>query len=42
MDYNHVQSETNLTFLKQLSDEKKPLYLIINQIDKHDEQGAFV
>ena len=27
MDYNHVQSETNLTFLKQLSDEKKPLYL---------------
>lgn len=38
MDYNHVQSETNLTFLKQLSDEKKPLYLVINQIDKHDEQ----
>ncbi|MET3504403.1 dynamin family protein [Halalkalibacter oceani] len=37
MDYNHVQSETNLTFLKQLSDEKKPLYLVINQIDKHDE-----
>ncbi|NEU31196.1 hypothetical protein GN156_10430 [bacterium LRH843] len=37
-DYNHVQSETNLTFLKQLSDEKKPIYLIINQIDKHDEQ----
>ncbi|KHF40295.1 dynamin family protein [Halalkalibacter okhensis] len=37
MDYNHVQSETNLTFLKQLSDEKKPLYLIVNQIDKHDE-----
>lgn len=38
MDYNHVQSETNLTFLKQLSDEKKPLYLIINQVDKHDEK----
>ncbi|MDT8859968.1 dynamin family protein [Alkalihalobacillus sp. MEB130] len=38
MDYNHVQSETNLTFLKQLSDEKKPLYLIVNQIDKHDEK----
>ncbi|GAE34601.1 dynamin family protein [Halalkalibacter akibai] len=38
MDYNHVQSETNLTFLKQLSDEKKPLYLVVNQIDKHDEQ----
>ena len=38
MDYNHVQSETNLTFLKQLSDEKKPLYLVVNQIDKHDDQ----
>ncbi len=38
MDYNHVQSETNLNFLKQLSDEKKPLYLIVNQIDKHDER----
>ncbi|WP_227936234.1 dynamin family protein [Alkalihalobacillus deserti] len=38
MDYNHVQSETNLTFLKQLSDEKKPLYLIVNQIDKHDDR----
>ncbi|WP_085449785.1 dynamin family protein [Halalkalibacter krulwichiae] len=37
MDYNHVQSETNLLFLKQLSDEKKPLYLIVNQVDKHDE-----
>ncbi|MFC0559926.1 dynamin family protein [Halalkalibacter alkalisediminis] len=37
MDYNHVQSETNLTFLKQLSDEKKPLYLVVNQIDKHDD-----
>ncbi|WP_100407252.1 dynamin family protein [Bacillus solitudinis] len=37
MDYNHVQSETNLHFLKQLSDEKKPLYIVINQIDKHDE-----
>jgi replication fork clamp-binding protein CrfC len=37
MDYNHVQSETNLSFLKQLSDEKKPLYLIVNQIDKHDD-----
>ncbi|MDQ0205963.1 dynamin family protein [Alkalicoccobacillus murimartini] len=37
MDYNHVQSETNLYFLKQLSQEKKPLYIIINQVDKHDE-----
>ncbi|MCM2674374.1 dynamin family protein [Alkalicoccobacillus plakortidis] len=37
MDYNHVQSETNLYFLKQLSQEKKPLYIVINQVDKHDE-----
>ncbi|MGO4888070.1 dynamin family protein [Anaerobacillus sp. MEB173] len=37
MDYNHVQSETNLYFLKQLSKEKKPLFIIINQIDKHNE-----
>lgn len=38
MDYNHVQSETNLYFLKQLSKEKKPLFIIINQIDKHNEK----
>ncbi|WP_100372746.1 dynamin family protein [Bacillus sp. FJAT-45037] len=37
MDYNHIQSETNLYFLKQLSDENKPLFIIINQVDKHDE-----
>ncbi|WP_172196289.1 dynamin family protein [Saccharibacillus qingshengii] len=35
MDYNHVQSETNLTFAKSLSDLGKPLILIVNQIDKH-------
>ncbi|QWU14576.1 GTPase Era, involved in 16S rRNA processing [Paenibacillus sophorae] len=38
MDYNHVQSEINLAFAKNLSDWGKPLYLIINQIDKHREQ----
>ncbi|MBU8907291.1 dynamin family protein [Desertibacillus haloalkaliphilus] len=38
MDYNHVQSETNLYFLKQLSHEKKPLFIVINQIDKHNEE----
>nr|WP_239586801.1 dynamin family protein [Shouchella xiaoxiensis] len=38
MDYNHVKAETNLSFLKQLSDEGKPLILVVNQIDKHDEQ----
>ncbi|MNX19979.1 GTPase Era [compost metagenome] len=38
MDYNHVQSETNLIFAKSLSDWGKPVYLVINQIDKHREQ----
>lgn len=38
MDYNHVQSETNLSFAKSLSDWGKPLYLVVNQIDKHREQ----
>lgn len=35
-DYNHVQSETNIEFLQQLSREKKPIVLVINQIDKHN------
>lgn len=38
MDYNHVQSETNLSFAKSLSDWGKPLFLIVNQIDKHRER----
>ncbi|WP_270171470.1 dynamin family protein [Paenibacillus sp. SYP-B4298] len=38
MDYNHVQSEINFSFAKQLKDWGKPLYLIVNQIDKHREQ----
>ncbi|MGN7164763.1 dynamin family protein [Paenibacillus cellulositrophicus] len=38
MDYNHVQSENNLVFAKSLSDWGKPLYLIVNQIDKHRER----
>ncbi|WP_433946504.1 dynamin family protein [Paenibacillus sp. SN-8-1] len=38
MDYNHVQSETNLSFAKSLSDWGKPVYLVVNQIDKHREQ----
>ncbi len=37
MDYNHVQSETNLAFAKSLSDLGKPLVLIVNQVDKHRE-----
>lgn len=38
MDYNHVQSETNLHFLKQLSQAGKPIFIVINQIDKHEEK----
>ncbi|MCM3126622.1 dynamin family protein [Paenibacillus provencensis] len=42
MDYNHVQSENNLSFAKSLSDWGKPLYLIVTQIDKHrDEELSF-
>ncbi|WP_019155948.1 dynamin family protein [Robertmurraya massiliosenegalensis] len=35
MDYNHVQSELNFLFTKELTDAGKELYLVINQIDKH-------
>lgn len=38
MDYNHVQSEINFEFTKRLKDWGKPLYLIVNQIDKHAEE----
>lgn len=37
MDYNHVQSETNFTFARELQERGKPLFLIVNQIDKHRE-----
>jgi len=37
MDYNHVQSEINFSFAKELKDWGKPLYFIVNQIDKHRE-----
>ncbi|PLR77206.1 Dynamin family protein [Bacillus sp. V3-13] len=37
MDYNHVQSEVNFMFTKQLTDAGKQVYLVINQIDKHKE-----
>lgn len=36
MDYNHVQSEVNLYFLKSIQENGIPFYLIINQIDKHN------
>lgn len=38
MDYNHVSSETNLNFARTLSEYGKPLYLVVNQIDKHREE----
>ncbi|MNZ44022.1 Bacterial dynamin-like protein [compost metagenome] len=38
MDYNHVLSESNLSFAKVLADWGKPLYLVVNQIDKHREE----
>ncbi|GER67873.1 hypothetical protein BpJC7_20640 [Weizmannia acidilactici] len=38
MDYNHVQSELNFTFTKELLDHGLELYLIVNQIDKHREE----
>ena len=37
MDYNHVQSEVNLAFTKKMKEWGKPLYLIINMIDKHKD-----
>ncbi|MBS4199452.1 dynamin family GTPase [Bacillus sp. FJAT-49732] len=37
MDYNHVQSELNFTYTRNLLDHGVKLYLIINQIDKHDD-----
>ena len=41
-DYNHVLSEMNLALTKRLHEAGKPLYLIVNQVDKHrDEEIAF-
>lgn len=37
MDYNHVQSDINLHFLKQIQEKGIPFYIIINQVDKHNE-----
>ncbi len=35
MDYNHVQSELNFRFTKELMRYNPNVYLIVNQIDKH-------
>lgn len=37
MDYNHVQSELNFQFTKNLMKYNPNVYLIVNQIDKHKE-----
>ncbi|WP_025026643.1 dynamin family protein [Caldalkalibacillus mannanilyticus] len=37
-DYNHVQSENNFNFIKQLKEQGKRVILVINQIDKHRQQ----
>jgi GTPase len=38
VEYNHVESEHNLTLLKEIAGLGIPLVLIINQIDKHDDR----
>lgn len=38
MDYNHVQSEVNLYFLQQINKLNIPIHIVINQIDKHNEE----
>lgn len=38
MDYNHVQSELNFTFMKKLQEQGKPVYAVVNQIDKHRDR----
>ncbi|WP_445493053.1 dynamin family protein [Niallia sp. 03133] len=38
VDYNHVQSEVNVAFLKKLKENGKDFILIINQMDKHKEE----
>ncbi|WP_162013659.1 dynamin family protein [Bacillus coahuilensis] len=37
-DYNHVLSQVNLQFLSSLNNENVPVVLIINQVDKHNEE----
>ncbi|WEG10871.1 dynamin family protein [Pullulanibacillus sp. KACC 23026] len=36
-DYNHIQSEANFEFLDRVQRLGRPIYLIVNQIDKHQE-----
>ncbi|ORT99754.1 hypothetical protein D081_1638 [Anaerovibrio sp. JC8] len=42
MDYNHVQSELNFSFTRDLTRAGKEVYLVINQVDKHrDNELSF-
>ncbi|KAB7672979.1 dynamin family protein [Bacillus sp. B1-b2] len=38
VDYNHVQSEVNFQFTKELSAAGKKFILVVNQMDKHREE----
>lgn len=37
VDYNHVQSDMNFNFIKSLNKLDIPVILVVNQVDKHDE-----
>ncbi|TFB24026.1 GTP-binding protein [Filobacillus milosensis] len=37
MDYNHVQSEVNFKFLRELQNNNIPFIIVVNQVDKHNE-----
>ena len=37
-DYNHIQSEVNFQFTKDLTKMGKKIFIVINQIDKHDDK----
>ncbi|MEW9501855.1 dynamin family protein [Jeotgalibacillus marinus] len=42
MDYNHVQSQMNFEYIRNLIHFNRPVHAIINQIDKHrDEELPF-
>lgn len=36
VDYNHVESEENILFVKRMKNRGKKVMIIVNQIDKHD------
>ncbi|SHE62978.1 small GTP-binding protein domain-containing protein [Seinonella peptonophila] len=41
MDYNHVEAEVNMHFIRELGKRRKRIFLVVNQIDKHrDEEGT--